>query len=548
MSGEAPTAPHPEPVSEPLAVRLARRTGWRGAALVAGLGLATAAAYPPLYLVVGLFGYAGLVWRLDACRSWRGAFATGWLFAFAQHVGGLYWISNALLVDGATYGWLIPFAAAGLPAVFAVYGGLAALAYRALALPGAGRIVLFAAVWCMAEWVRGHALTGFPWNLPATVWAFSDALMQPAAVFGPYGLSLLTLLVAAAPAGLAGAGTMGGTMAGSMAGGRGGRAVLAVAVAAVVAGLPAWGWHRLATAAPAFVPGQVVRVVQGNVPQRDKWRRELMGGHIRRYMELSVAPVAEVVAPGLTPGTPPTAVVWPETAMPLFLNERPEAQRALAAVAPPDGTLLVGAPATGTDGQGLFNSLFAIGRTGVQARYDKAHLVPFGEYMPFAEWLPIGPLIHFNSNFSAGSGPATLSVPGLPPFSPLICYEVIFPGDVVGAGASLPALLLNLTNDAWYGDSAGPPQHLVASRMRAVERGLPLVRAANTGISAVVDPWGRVLARLPLGVAGAIDSRVPRPLPGLTPYSRWGEAGFLILIGFFLFLSQLPRVFRTVSR
>ncbi|MCH9020438.1 MAG: apolipoprotein N-acyltransferase, partial [Proteobacteria bacterium] len=289
------------------------------------------------------------------------------------------------------------------------------------------------------------------------------------------------------------------------------------AAAALLVAVWAGGSVRLAGAGDEAVEGVLLRLVQPNVGQHHKWKPELREALFARHLRLTASAGFERV----------THVIWPETAVPFFLANEPARRRAVAAATPRGGALITGALRTTpepTSPPKLWNSLHAIDDAGrVVATYDKFHLVPFGEYVPFRRWFPtIAKLTYGATDFSAGPGPQTLRVPGLPPFSPLICYEAIFAHQVVDS-ADRPAFLLNLTNDAWFGISSGPYQHFAAARLRAVEQGLPLARAANTGISAVVDGYGRITARLGLGREGVIDAPLPEALGGLTPYARWGD-------------------------
>ena len=316
-----------------------------------------------------------------------------------------------------------------------------------------------------------------------------------------------------------------------------------LAAVATLALLWAGGSLRLAeiTVGPTE---HTVRVVQGNVAQRDKWQGPLKADHIARYLAMTTAPGAD--------GRPPPPVaIWPETAMALFLNEAPALRAAMGRAVAAIGSVLTGtvrvarpSPAGSHAPPEIWNSVYAIdGGGAVRAIYDKFHLVPFGEYLPFQDWLPFLPVAALRTGFSAGPGPQTLTAPGLPPFSPLICYEIIFPGAVRAPDGPPPRLLINLTNDAWYGVSSGPYQHFATTRVRAVEEGLPVIRAANTGISALIDPLGRVKARLALNQTGHFDHAVPAALSAPTLYSRWGEVPFLtaviaMLVGGMLFGRQ----------
>jgi apolipoprotein N-acyltransferase len=287
----------------------------------------------------------------------------------------------------------------------------------------------------------------------------------------------------------------------------------------------------------------MLRLVQPSIDQASKWRPELRRGHIEKQMRLSSGPAAR----------PVSHVIWAETAVPFLLDNESELRAQLADIVPQGGLLIAGAPRLGDpDGPGeqrrLWNSLYGLDESGaVVGTYDKHHLVPFGEYTPLRAvlgWLGLGKLTVGGQGFSAGPGLATLDLPGLPPFSPLICYEAIFPGRVVAEGAR-PQWLLNLTNDAWFGTSSGPYQHFAGVRIRAVEEGLPLVRVANSGISAVVDPYGRLLGQLRLNQVGVLDSPLPRPAKGVTLYARYGDRMGLFLIVILAFSALILRRFLT---
>ena len=510
MTAEASLAPRPAGAAPAAAARgpfprfldrLAGLAGWRALAAAFGLGLLSALALPPVHAVpVLLLAFPGLLALLGGAATWRRAAALGFAWGWGHHLAGIYWVTHAVLVDAATWWWLVPLAAPALAlplAAFAVPPALVAWALPA----GWPRLLGFAGAWVLAEMARGVLFTGFPWNLIGSVWAFAALPVQGAAVLGVHGLSLLTVLLAGLPVL-----------------GRWRPMVGGAAALAAVAALGAW---RLA-AAPEPDPHPVRLVlVQGNVPQELKWRQEERLAIFHRYLELTIEALGHA-AQSAPDGTRLVAV-WPETASPFLLAQDPEARRLVAEALPPDAVLLAGTVRAewGADGavRRVFNSLVALdGAGGVAALYDKSHLVPFGEYMPLAGLIPVR-LAAGGMDFSAGPGPEALRVPGLPPFGALICYEVIFPGAV--APEPRPAWLLNITNDAWFGHSAGPWQHLAAARLRAVEEGLPVARAAQTGVSAAFDAQGRRLAMLPLGTAGTLEVGLPRA-SAPTPFARFG--------------------------
>jgi len=537
----------PVPVSiGSLAERLRSLSGWRrrAAALAAGgasvLAMAPFFAWPVLWVTLPV-----LVWLLDgalfprdapggsaARASWRAILAageTGWWFGFGYFLAGLFWVGEAFLVEAETFAALLPFAVTLLPAGMALYYGAAAALAACLWSGGAARVLALALALSAAEWLRGHALSGFPWNALGYSLTFPLPLMQSAALFGIYGLTLIAVLVFALPP------VMWADAPAGRAGRRARVTVLAVALGplAVMALL---GGIRLALAPHAVVPGVKIRIVQPSIPQREKWRPENQGRIFLDHLALS-ATSPEGAFDNLA-GI--THVIWPEAAMPFLPLDYPEARAAIGRMLPQGSLLITGAlraepaPAGGPRPRRVFNSILAFGGAGsLAARYDKIHLVPFGEYLPLQpvlEAVGLQQLTRMRGGFDIGETPRPLlRVPGLPPAAPLICYEAIFPGAVV-QGGERPQLLLNVTNDGWFGDTTGPQQHMHQARVRAVEEGLPLLRAANNGVSAVVDGYGRVLARLGLDARGVIDAPLPAALPP-PPYARLGDLIFLLLWG-----------------
>ena len=514
-----------------VAAGLAALRGWRRYASAAALGAATAGALPPHHaLPLLVVGFTGLLWLTPPTLRIRTRFATGWWFGLGFFAVGLYWLANALLIDAARFGWLVPFTVLGLPAVLALFTG-AALAALSNAITGTGALALgLALAWTAAEWARGHVLTGFPWNLVGYAWMAELAIAQAASLVGVYGLSFLTVAIGAAPAALADRAASPVRRFGPPA-----------AAAIMLVGLAQWGAARLEAHPLAFEPGIALRVVQANVPQTLKWRDDFRAAALARHLDMSAAP-----------GAPPaTHLIWPETAVPYYLADDLERRRAVAGLIRPGGLVLTGvvrAFETAPQRLTLRNSVIAIdAASNVVATYDKFHLVPFGEYLPLRALLaPFGidKIVYGPVDFSSGAGPVTLTVPGLPPFSPLVCYEAIFPGRVVDREAARPAWLLNVSNDGWYGNSAGPHQHLAMARMRTIEEGLPLVRAANTGITAIVGPLGQVVRSLGYGQQGAVESGLPKSIQSTT-YSRFGDRILvfpaILLIVFFLAIGVTQR-------
>ncbi|AHB48283.1 apolipoprotein N-acyltransferase [Hyphomicrobium nitrativorans NL23] len=514
-------------------------TGWRRPALAFVAGGLSNLAMAPFFLAPVLFlTLPVLVWLIDGAtdaeRGTRAAlFAAaraGWWFGFGYFLFGLFWIGEAFLVEADTFGWMLPFAVTLMPAGLALFWAAAAAAARVFWRPGAVRLVLLALSLGIVEWLRGHILTGFPWNVLGYALTWPLSMMQSAGLVGIYTLTLLAVLVFAAPLVMAA-----DAIAGVPRRRAGFRALLITAVPLAL--LAAYGTVRLATAPSDRVEGVVLRIVQPSVPQREKWQADKQAVIFKDHLDLSLTDPAgkrdDLVGV--------THVVWPEAAMPFLPLERPEALAAIGDMLPDGVHLLTGAlrrePAE--DGVGdvrghpfrAFNSLMVFDGDGALAGlYDKTHLVPFGEYLPWQatlEAIGLEQLTRMRGGFTEGSTPRpALDVPGLPVVGGLICYEAIFPG-VGRKSTERPGLLLNVTNDGWFGSTTGPYQHFHQARVRAVEEGLPLIRAANNGISAVIDANGRIVARLGLNERGTLDSSLPRahnrPL-----YAMWGDIIFLV--------------------
>lgn len=494
------------------------RNRWLRRLILMALGAVAALAFAPVGALPGFaLGVIGLIWFAETAITARGAFAIGWWWGFGHFLAGFFWIANSFLIDPVRFGWMVPPVISGLAAYMAIYPGIAvAISIRVGASP-VSRVLLLSAIWPVTEWLRGHLMTGFPWNLAAYVWDISAPMMQSASLWGAWGLSLVTLLLA----GLLSLTGRGNRRLGLGAGG----AFLALMVA-----LYGYGAWRIG-ATPIGETGTTLRLVQGNIGQVEKLSGANRDQHVAQHLRLSVA------KPGLE-GV--TAVIWPETAATLFLDRAPDWRQYIAAAAPPGGHLITGTlrgePTSGEIEQ-YWNSLAVLDPTGrIVGTADKFHLVPLGEYVPLSSVLGglIGKLTSGAGNFSSGPGPTTVRVDGLPPFSPLICYEVIFPGAVLDP-TDRPTWLLNITNDGWFGRSPGPYQHLASARFRAVEEGLPLARAANTGITAMVDPLGQIVATLPLGQEGALDVQLPAALDP-TPFARFGLLPVAAMIGLSLLM------------
>ena len=459
-------------------------------------GLASALALPPVHLLpVLLFSIPAFLTLIDEAKSKKQVLALAWVFGFGLNLAGLYWITEPVLTEAASFWWLVPFAAPLLACAVAFYTIIPALAAK-LVKRGFGRLLVFAGAWVVSNLIQQFAFSGFPWNFWGTDWvmpgALGDIFIQPAALFSVHGLTLLTVFMAGLP----------------LFGRRGFAGILLML--AVWTGFGIW---RLQT--PVQNTGVTLALVQPDFPVPGSFERAALVARWQRLLAMSSA--------GLHAGA--TAVVWPEAASPWDLASDAGARAALAAVT---GTAPVLAGSvrwvSNTDYR---NSLAVTAGPGpAVAVYDKWKLVPFGEYTP--KWIPLRILPNvLGGGFTAGPGPATLHVMGLPPIGPAICYEDVFPGEIVDE-KDRPSWLLVITDDAWFGNSAGPRQHFANARLRAVEEGLPLARDANSGVTAMINAFGHVEASLPLKGEGVLVQPLPGKLPP-TLFSRLG-LGFPVML------------------
>lgn len=474
------------------------------------LGCLSVAALPPYYLLPLLAAaFGGLMFLLLASPSPKKAFAVGYWFGFGHFACGLFWINNALMMDLPRLGWLIPLCFAGSGGFFGLFAAFPALFCRFFK-GNWPRLLAFAAAWTFFEWIRSFIFTGFPWNLQGTVWAFSDSAIQAAALFGTYGLSLFTVIAA---------GVWGIPL---FCPGRKNLVSAALFSALIPTLLFAYGSLRLDRYPDGSFSDVNIRIVQPAIPQQMKWKPEMLEQNLQTYIQMSVQDLA--------PQT--DMIIWGETANPFVLSLQPQYLEQLLQAVPAGGYLVTGALDYVYDGEKWrpLNAMQALDGKGVAAAYGKSHLVPFGEYVPLRQYLPesLKPVTNVIADFMPGTGPSTVVLPQIPPFGILICYEIIFPAAVTDP-AQRPQWLLNLTNDGWYGDSAGPRQHLVAARMRAVEEGLTVVRAANSGISALISKTGVVLRRLPLNASGTLDFPLPQSPSVETPYSKYHNLTVMLL-------------------
>lgn len=490
-------------------------------------------------------------------------FALGWVFGFGYFLAGLYWIGNALLVEGNAYRWLYPFALAGLPALFAFYPALVGLLASRTDLKRLRGFLYFVGIFALSEWARGTLLTGFPWNLPAHIWAGHLEMSQLVALIGIYGLSLLTILGAALP--------------GFILVHRGSPKhiwITAIVIFSLFALTYLYGAQRLAQNPTQYDESTEIILIQPNIAQSQKWERSAMVSNFLTHMRLTQKAGQEISLrlPRFSPHTgqtPPPPIqyryiIWPETALNPNILSQPQPKQLITSLLNSfDETtfLLSGvlrqaetktshetkdgaASKENTNNFAYYNSLIVYNKAGEQpALFDKHHLVPFGEYIPFENWVNIAPLVGF-SGFEKGNGPSLLQAEktsSSPGFIPLICYEAIFPymSRIIPPPQSKNTnarFVVNVTNDGWYGDSAGPYQHLAQSVFRAIETGLPLIRVANTGISALIDPYGREIKYISYGIESYEVSFLPRAALHSNFYTTYTDIPFF----FTIFLLIIP--------
>ena len=447
----------------------------------------------------------------------------GWLAGVGYFAIGTYWISEPFTVDpGQT--WMAPFAVLAMAGGLALFWGLAAGLYRLCRPRGLLRGIVFAGTLTLAEWLRGHVLTGFPWNLPGETWLAGSAPSQAAAFIGAYGLTWVTVALAAST----------GLLLDPV--DRRRKAVLAGVLVLVLVGLYGLGTLRLARAQPVSANAPLVRLVQADIDQKEKWKPENLDQVLGTYLRLSRQ----------TGARRPDVVIWPEGALPAVIDDlmapgSPYAPQVASAIGRGQ-TLMMGANRIGLGRLGepvYFNTLVVFRKAGqdltVTGIYDKYRLVPFGEFMPLgklAGQVGLRSFVHMPEDFTPGGYPAPLASPGLPIFQPMICYEALFPGLVDRLhGPVRPDWIVNVSNDAWFGSASGPWQHFNITGYRAIEQGLPIARSTPTGVTAMIDAFGRTPPnqRLGLGAEGVLDARLP---PALAPtlYARFGDLGLLVLL------------------
>jgi apolipoprotein N-acyltransferase len=524
--------------------------GWRRRAIALLAGAVGALSLAPLNVLPSLaVTFVASVWLLDGSvakykpapgrrvdrRAIFDALGIGWWVGFGYFVAGLWWLGAAFLVDAEEFAWALPLGVAGLPAVLACFTALGFAGARVLWSTGPSRILVFALSLAVSEWLRATALTGFPWNAFGMALGNHLALAQVASLVGLHGLTLLVLMIFASPA------TLIDTRPWRE------RAAAPVLGMALLAGLFVLGSGRLLLYPTTFDDQVKLRIVQPNTAQDENFVAERSNEILNHYLQVS-SQSSQQFETGLAEIT---HLVWPESAFPFFLARDQDALSIIANTLGPTN-LITGAArmetvqAGGLPGEiqkmSYFNAIQVIGSPdgSILDSYDKVHLVPFGEYLPFSgllESFGIRQFVHIPGGFEPGVARKLIEAPGLPKIFPMICYEAIFPGVIDPALRRQAGLIVNVSNDGWFGATAGPYQHLAQARLRSIEEGLPLIRAANTGMSAVIDPYGRIIGRLGLNLEGVLDTALPLPAsaplfakaPLLAPFAFFASVVALLL-------------------
>jgi len=486
-------------------------------AFIAGVFLTLA--FAPFFIFpLAIIGFSLSIYLIDQAKAAKKSFFIGWWFGFGHFTTGLYWFVNALLTDPGQFGWMIPFAIMGIPAILSVYIGLVFFTIYKLPFRGVSRVIIYAVVWTIVEMLRGFLFTGFPWNLVGYIWGFSINMCQIVSIVGVWGLSFITVICFSAPA---------------VYKQKSGKKLL-ICSCLLIMSTWLFGAYRISHTNVDKVAGVRLRLIQPNIPVApEKWNSDSQLSILQKLMRMSSD----------NGYTKITHLIWPEAAVPYYIFNDASVLKVLKYIVPKNGALITGSiRVDGNEFQyNFWNSIHVIDDQGkIISFYDKSHLVPFGEYVPlrwiFDKIIVIKKITAGFQDFKTGKGPTTIAAPGLSDFAPLICYEAIFPDNVMNK-AKKPGLFINVTNDAWYGKSTGPYQHFYMVRMRAIEYGVSLVRSANSGISAVIDPLGKIIARTNLQEQTILDSDLPNKLSTSTIYSVYGCYLILLILSIFTILA-----------
>ncbi|PPR78856.1 MAG: Apolipoprotein N-acyltransferase [Alphaproteobacteria bacterium MarineAlpha2_Bin1] len=463
-----------------------------------------------------------MLWLLSGCKNLRISFLVGWFFGFGFFIFGLHWMAYPMLVDPAKNAWLIPFSIFIFPAFLSIFIGFVSIVSVFLSKNSVQLALVFPVIWVFFEWLRGNILTGFPWNLIGYSFSSFLTISQIASIIGVYGLSLLAVFLGSSF-----------SLVGSK---KKQNLILPLLGVLIILILHFLGSNKLDNSINQF-QNIKLRLVQPNIAQNEKWIESLKYKNFMKHYSLSKYEGFNDV----------DLFIWPETALTFTSKNKIINKDAIDDLLGEDAMLITGMPRAiffqnDSEKIKLYNSIVVLNnKLKILDTYNKFHLVPFGEYLPLRkifDYFGFSKIVFGPIDYSRGIGPKTIKLNDLPSFSPLICFEAIFPGEVTHS-KNRPKWLLSLSNDAWFGNFAGPRQHFEMARLRTIEEGLPLVRVSNTGISAVVDSYGRVLKSLPYGKFGVIDYFLPGNLQR-TIYSRLGDIlvftlGILIISSVFLF-------------
>lgn len=476
-----------------------KRPLWQMAVIAFAAGACMSFALPPFFFMpVAFLGFTTLVFLFDGLSQSRKKkikfFLTGWAFGFGYFLSSLWWLANALMVDGSIPLFLVPIAIAILPAGLALFWGFAGFLCSLFWRQGASRIFWIAFAFGLAEWLRGICFTGFPWNAIGYMAMPTPVLMQSSALIGLYGMNVVATFVFAAPAIF-----FGHTK----------KTAIFISALLLIFLHIGFGFYRLhhAPQMGETPPDALwVRILQPSIDQSVKLDANARYQILLQLLELSSLPPQQNHEPDI--------IIWPETSEPYFLDYSPEVRHKIVATMPQNSVALIGTARAerSTTETSYFNTIQALDSNGnILASSDKLHLVPFGEYLPFTSFLKsigFSAVAEIAGGYSTGSVRRTVTLPNGITYLPLICYEIIFPTEIQFEGPT-PSVIINVTNDAWYGDTPGPMQHLHQAQVRAIEQGLPVIRAANNGISAVIDAYGRLNTTLGYNKVGIIDAPLP---------------------------------------
>ncbi len=486
-------------------------------ALLSGIALAfVQAPYDLWFLIFPCFGLFYFFYQ--SLENKKQVFLLSFIFALGYFVTGLNWIGNALLVEGNDYKWVWPLAVIALPTLLSLFTALfLTINHILFKNENLIKFIGFCLFLSLSEWVRGFVFTGFPWNLYGYGLASVATISQSLSIVGPYGLTLFTII-------------WGGLLGYLFTDGKY-KAPLSLVVILSFVGTFIYGHQKLKNADVQFDENINVHIIQPNIAQEKKWQNEELANNFEKLTS---------TLQGSLDNNKKHIVIWPETAIPPILLNNQTANQRIRTMLGDNAILLSGAltmqPDETTSKINYYNALLTWTKNKRGAKlYAKSHLVPFGEYIPFQKFIPLPTVTQF-SGFKRGSGPKTINVKGYPSFTPLICYEIIFPQSTVNNEMVRPDYILTITNDAWYGDSAGPHQHFAQARFRAIEQGIPVLRSANTGISGIIDPYGRVIAQLELLKQGSIENTLPKALKKPTIYSLYNDFIYIIFSSICLFL------------